>query len=71
MVISDFDCRVLEENVMLLNDFSLELDGREVYRGPVCGAWHKHFYPAADGTPSRPPILSRPNVSCDRVFRGN
>ena len=49
--IEGFECEVLEENVLLLNDFALELDGRQVYEGPVCGAWHTHFYPAPEGTP--------------------
>ncbi|OPZ93781.1 MAG: hypothetical protein BWY73_00130 [candidate division TA06 bacterium ADurb.Bin417] len=48
-----FECRLQEENVLLLNDFSLELDGRTVYQGPVSGAWHTHFYPAPEGTPFR------------------
>ena len=47
--IEKFDCDVLEENVLLLNDFILEMDGKKVYQGPVCGAWHTHFYPAPDG----------------------
>lgn len=50
MLIEDFDCHVLEENVLLLNDFILEMKGKKVYEGPVCGAWHKHFYPAPEGT---------------------
>ncbi|MFA7373189.1 MAG: glycoside hydrolase [bacterium] len=50
-VIEDFDCELLEENVLLLNDFTLEMNGRKVYEGPVCGAWHKYFYAAPDGTP--------------------
>ena len=51
LLIEKFDCEVMGENTMLLNDFVLELDGKEVYQGPVCGAWHTHFYPAVDGTP--------------------
>ncbi|MCX5642481.1 MAG: glycosyl hydrolase [Candidatus Omnitrophica bacterium] len=50
LLIEKFNCEVMEENVLLLNDFALEMDGKEVYRGPVCGAWHTHFYPALDGT---------------------
>ncbi|MCE5323502.1 glycoside hydrolase [bacterium] len=49
-VIDKFDCRVLEDNILLLNDMTLELGGKAVYEGPVCGAWHKHFYKAEDGT---------------------
>ncbi|MHB9035258.1 MAG: glycosyl hydrolase family 2 protein [Armatimonadota bacterium] len=49
-VIRNFDCKVLEDNVLLLNDFVLYLDGKRVYEGPVCGAWHNHFYAAPDGT---------------------
>ena len=49
--LSDFDCDVMEENVFLLNDFTLEMNGEKVYEGPVCGSWHTHFYPAKDGTP--------------------
>lgn len=50
-VMNDFDCRVLEDNVLLLNDFVLELDGKIVHEGPVCASWHTHFYKAKDGTP--------------------
>ncbi len=53
VLIDKFDCEALEENVLLLNDFVLEMAGEKVYDGPVCGAWHKHFYPAPDGTPFR------------------
>ena len=50
-VANDFDCKMLEDNVLLLNDFVLEMDGKKVYEGPVCGAWHTNFYKAEDGTP--------------------
>lgn len=49
-VINSFDCAMLEENVLLLNDFTLDMDGRQVYDGPACGAWHNHFYSAAEGS---------------------
>ena len=35
--IESFDCELLEENVMLLNDFALELDGRQVYEARYVG----------------------------------
>lgn len=50
-IIKDFECELLEENVLLLNDFALDMNGKKVYEGPVCGAWHTHFYSSADGTP--------------------
>lgn len=50
VLIENFDCNVLEENTLLLNEYLLELDGKQVYEGPVCGAWHKYFYPAPNGT---------------------
>mgnify|MGYP000872140010 CR=1 FL=1 len=53
VLIDNLDCTPMEENVLLLNDLTLELGGKEVYSGPVCGAWHTHFYPAPDGTPFR------------------
>lgn len=53
LMIEDFDCELMEENVFLLNDFILEINRKKVYEGPVCGAWHKYFYPAAEGTPFR------------------
>lgn len=52
-VVSEFECKTLEENVLLLNDFVLELDGKTVHDGPICAAWHKHFYAAANGTQFR------------------
>lgn len=51
VVVNELDCTPMEENVLLLNEFVLEMDGIEVHSGPVCGAWHEYFYPAADGTP--------------------
>jgi len=51
ILIEKFDCQVLEENILLLNNFLLEMAGEKVYEGPVCGAWHSYFYPAAEGTP--------------------
>ncbi len=51
--IDTFNCEPCEENVLLLNDFILELDGQKVHEGPVCDAWYKHFYPAQDGTAFR------------------
>lgn len=51
VVITKFDCRVQEDNVLLLNDFTLELDGKVAYEGPVCGAWHNYYYKANNGTP--------------------
>lgn len=51
IVIEDFACELLEENLLLLDDFALEMNGKKVYEGPVCGAWHKYFYTAPDGTP--------------------
>lgn len=50
-IIDSFKCETLEENIMLLNDFALEIDGKLVHSGPICAAWHKHFYPAPEGTP--------------------
>lgn len=47
----EFECRPLEDNVFLLNDYVLEMDGKTVYEGPICGAWHKYFYSAKEGTP--------------------
>lgn len=51
LIIEKFDCEVMEENVLLLNNFTLEMNGNKVYEGPVCGTWHTHFYPAKNGTP--------------------
>jgi hypothetical protein len=51
VVMDEFDCELLDENVLLLNDFALELNGTKVYEGPACGAWHGHFYAAPEGTP--------------------
>lgn len=50
LLIENFACEVLEDNVLLLNDFTLELEDKKVYEGPVCGAWHRYFYSAANGT---------------------
>ena len=52
-VVNSFECELLDENVLPLNDFALEMNGEKVYDGPVCGSWHTHFYPAPDGTPFR------------------
>ncbi|MHB1001201.1 MAG: glycosyl hydrolase family 2 protein [Armatimonadota bacterium] len=50
-VIDNLKCEVLDENTFLLNDFVLEMNGSKVYEGPICGSWHRFFYPAPDGTP--------------------
>jgi hypothetical protein len=63
-----FDCEVVEENVLVLNDFALEMDGKLAYEGPVCGAWHTHFYPAADGTPFKATYTFHSECEVDRCF---
>ena len=68
LAVEDFDCEPLEENVFLLNDFSLELDGRVAYEGPVCGAWHKHFYPAAEGTPFKATYTFASEIEAEGCF---
>jgi len=49
-LINGYECRIPDENVLLVDTFRLSMDGRQVYQGPVCGAWHTHFYPAPEGT---------------------
>ncbi|MBL8992279.1 MAG: hypothetical protein JNM63_03000, partial [Spirochaetia bacterium] len=46
-------CELEEPNVLLLNEVILEMNGKEVHRGPVSQVWHRHFYPAPEGTPFR------------------
>ena len=47
-----WDIDVLEENVLLLEDVTLYLNGGKVLENkPVSMAWHEHFYKAEDGTP--------------------
>jgi hypothetical protein len=67
-VIKDFDCRVLEENVLLLNDFALDMAGKKVYEGPACAAWHQHFYSAPDGTPFKATYTFRSTCDLDGCF---
>lgn len=52
-VIEQFDVELLEENILRVDDVTLELEGRQVYEGPVIGVWKPHFYAAADGTSFR------------------
>jgi hypothetical protein len=52
--IRDWSVKMLEENVLPLNDVTLYLgvDRREVLNNePVAKAWHEHFYKAEEGTP--------------------
>ncbi len=66
--LSGFECEVMEDNVLLLNDFSLQMDGKQVYEGAVAGAWHEHFYPAPDGTPFRATYSFYSEVDVDGCF---
>lgn len=50
-VVDSFDCEVLDDNVLLLNNFKLDMEGYDFYSGPICKAWHSIFYKAPDGTP--------------------
>lgn len=52
-VIEQFKVELLEENVLRMDEVTLQLDGRQVYEGPVPGAWKPHFYAATNGTPFR------------------
>ena len=67
-VVEGFECEVLEDNVMLLNNFALELDGKRVYEGPICGAWHTHFYPASDGIPFKVTYTFHSECEVDGCF---
>ena len=43
---------LLDDNTLPLNDVTLYLDGKLVVENmPLGNVWHKHFYPAANGTP--------------------
>lgn len=53
LLIDELKCNTLNENTLVLNDFTLEMNGAKVYDGPLCGSWHQFFYPAAEGTPFR------------------
>lgn len=49
---SAFEVEVLDENVLPLERVTLWLDDKQVLTdAPVAQAWHKHFYPAKEGTP--------------------
>lgn len=51
-VCDNWDIEILEENVLVLEDATLYLDGEKVLQNkPVSMAWHEHFYAAEDGTP--------------------
>lgn len=68
ILIDKFDCTPCEENVMLLNDFTLELDSKTVHEGPVSDAWYKYFYPAADGTPFKATYTFHSEVEVEGCF---
>lgn len=52
--IDDWKVKLLEQNVLPLNDVTLYLDGEKVLENqPVAKAWHQYFYKAPDGTPFR------------------
>ncbi|MFA5393714.1 MAG: glycosyl hydrolase [Candidatus Ratteibacteria bacterium] len=68
IMLEKFACEVMEDNVLLLDDFTLEMDGKPVYRGPVCGARHTHFYPAADGTPFSATYVFRSEAVVRKCF---
>ncbi len=67
-VIEDLKCSILDVNTLLLNDFILEMDGAKVYEGPICGSWHKYFYPAKEGTPFRATYTFDSEVSINDCF---
>ena len=48
-VVNDFNCQILNDNTLLLNNFKLNIDGFEPYEGPVCNSWHSIFYNAKEG----------------------
>ena len=48
--INNFETKVLDKNVLLLNEIKLSMNG-EVYEGPICGSWFTLFYEAPDGCP--------------------
>ncbi len=68
ILIDKFNCDPCEENILLLNNFTLFLEDRKVFEGPVCGAWHKHFYPAPEGTKFRAEYEFHSEENADGCF---
>lgn len=68
LILRNLRCEPKEENVLLLNEFELGLNGEKVYSGPVCGGWHTHFYPAEDGTPFNATYRFHSDCDVDHCF---
>jgi len=67
-VIEKLKVNVLEENVLLLNNFNLEMNGKAVSDGPICDTWHRHFYPAPEGTPFRATYVFESEIKLKKAF---